>query len=156
MRRQTIWSPNAGRICLCEFLPVPNLRYRRKHKHTHTGRHMIFLSPSSRRAINATSGSSLAAPVGLQTGVPALDTCLTTALEPSSPHSIHCSNKQCRDEPLIVKTPQKPTDRHRTQSQHQPLPAVRVGRGVLAKSIALSFPGPPREGSTARTMASRH
>jgi hypothetical protein len=116
---------------------------RQAHTQTHTDIRFFSVPPPAKQSMSciATSGASLAAPGGLQTGVPALDTCLTTALEPSSPHSIHCSNKQRRDEPLIVKTPQKPTDRHRTQSQHQPLPAVRAGRGGGMREINSSvFP----------------
>jgi hypothetical protein len=130
---------------------------RHAHTQTHTGRQAIFLSPSSRKAINGSRcniWSVACDPRGAPSRRPSTDTCLTTALAPSSPHCSHCSNRLHQEEPLVVKTPQNPTDRHRTQSQHQPLPAVRAGRGT-PKSIALTFPGPPREGSIGRSVTRR-
>lgn len=99
------------------FLLVLNLRDTRTHRqHTHTQKevHRRFFSvpPPAKQSMPciATSGASLAAPGGLQAGDPAPDTCLTTALAPSSPHCSHCCNKPHGEEPLMVETPQKPTD----------------------------------------------
>lgn len=81
--------------------------------HTHASRQAIFLRPSSRKAINDVHCNIWSAACSLkrlQAGGPGSQTCLTTALALSSPHCSHSCNKQHREQPLMVETPQKPTD----------------------------------------------
>lgn len=128
------------------FLPVPELRDKHTNTHTHAGRQAIFLRPSSRKAINAVHcniWSAACSPKRLQADGPAPRTGLTTALALSSAHCRHCCKKQHREQPLMVETPQKPTD---TALQPAPTSPGSQGREGDPKINSKTFPGAAARG----------